>query len=94
MQQPIWNFEQEPNESGDETSTNLRAYFDRMDDQKMRQYDPSCSDEKIMEWDGNFTSEGALLVPCCERDIEVPEYRQVIERAIAYRNRVRRELSV
>lgn len=93
MQQPIWNFEQESQEKGDETSTNLRAYFDRMDDEKMRQYDPAWSDDKIIQWDGNFTSEGALLVPCCERDIDVQEYRQVIERAIAYRNGVRDKLS-
>ena len=32
MEQPIWNFEQEPwvDESPDETSITLRAYFDRM----------------------------------------------------------------
>jgi uncharacterized radical SAM superfamily Fe-S cluster-containing enzyme len=89
MQQPIWNFEQEPHETGDETTTNLRAYFDRMDDETMRQYDPSWTDEKIIEWDGNFTSDGTLLVPCCERDIDVHEYRQVIAQAIAYRDRVR-----
>lgn len=93
MQQPIWNFEQEPRETGDETSTNLRAYFDRMDDEKMQQYDPAWCDEKIIEWDGNFTSDGTLLVPCCERDIDVHEYRQVIARAIAYRNGVRDKLS-
>src|SRR5438270_9359633 len=40
MQQPVWNFEQEPwtDERPDETSINLRAYFDRMPDEKMRQY--------------------------------------------------------
>ena len=94
MEQPIWNFEQEPtDEPMDETSVNLRAYFDRMDDDKMRQYVPSWSDEQVIEWDGNFTSDGTLLVPCCERDIDVHEYRQVIAQAIAYRNRVRDKLS-
>jgi len=94
MQQPIWNFEQEPYDSPtDETTTNLRAYFDRMDDDKMREYDPAWSDEKLIEWDGNFTDEGALLVPCCERDVDVDEYRRVLEEAINYRNRVRGKLA-
>ena len=94
MKQPVWNFEQEPyEERTDETTTNLRAYFDRMDDQKMRQYDATWTDEKVIEWDGNFTDEGALLVPCCERDIEVEEYRRVLEQAIIYRDRVRGQLS-
>lgn len=94
MQQPIWNFEQEPYAGPhDETNSNLRAYFDRMDDDKMREYDQTWSDEKLMEWDGNFTNEGALLVPCCERDIPVDEYREVLEQAIAYRDRVRGKLA-
>lgn len=94
MQQPVWNFEQEPYDSPhDETNSNLRAYFDRMDDTKMRDYDPAWPDEKLMEWDGNFTNEGALLVPCCERDIAVEEYREVLEQAIAYRDKVRGKLT-
>jgi hypothetical protein len=36
MEQPVWNFEQDPSiESLDETDINLRAYFDRMQDDKM-----------------------------------------------------------
>ena len=90
MQQPIWNFEQEPyNEPTDETSYNLRAYFDRIDDAKMQQYDPSWSDDALMEWDGNFKSDGTLMIACCERDVDVEEYRRVLEQAVAYRNRVR-----
>lgn len=90
MQQPIWNFEQEPtNTRTDETGVNLRAYFDRMDDAKMRQYNPAWSDERVVEWDGNFRDDGALMLLCCERDVEVEEYRQVLEECIAYRNRVR-----
>ena len=39
MEQPIWNFEQEPYpDPHDETDYNLRAYFDRMDDEKMQAY--------------------------------------------------------
>ena len=89
MEQPIWNFEQEPwgDERPDETSVNLRAYFDRMRDEKMQQYDPNWSDEQIVEWDGNFTSDGNLLLGCSERDVEVEEYRRVIAQAIEYRKR-------
>ena len=93
MQQPVWNFEQEPyNEPTDETFFNLRAYFDRMPDEKMRQYRKSWSDEKVIEWDGNFKDEGNLLLPCTERDVDVDEYRRVIEQAIEYRDRVRASL--
>jgi hypothetical protein len=95
MQQPIWNFEQEPwtDESPDETSINLRAYFDRMKDEKMQQYDPSWTDEQVIEWDGNFMDEGGLLLGCSEREVEIEEYRRVIAQAIAYRNRVRETLT-
>lgn len=90
MEQPIWNFEQEPtNEALDETGVNLRAYFDRVDDARMQQYRSDWTDEQVIEWDGNFKDDGTLFILCCERDVEVDEYRQVLEQAIAYRNRVR-----
>ena len=94
MEQPIWNFEQEPwaDERPDETSVNLRAYFDRMPDDKMRQYSPAWSDERVIEWDGNFRDDGALMIACCERDVDAGEYRRVLEQARAYRDRVRGEL--
>ena len=94
MEQPIWNFEQEPftDEDPDETSINLRAYFDRMPDEKMRQYSRSWTDDQVVAWDGNFKNDGALLIACCERDVDVAEYRRVIEQAIAYRDRVREKL--
>ena len=81
MEQPIWNFEQEPwvDERPDETSINLRAYFDRMPDDKMRQYSSDWSDERVVEWDGNFRDDGALMIACCERDVDVGEYRRVLE---------------
>lgn len=94
MEQPIWNFEQDPTaEPLDETGVNLRAYFDRMDDAKMQQYRSEWTDEQVIEWDGNFKDDGTLFILCCERDIEVDEYRRVLEQAIAYRNRVRPQLS-
>jgi hypothetical protein len=94
MEQPIWNFEQEPyDEPPDETSINLRAFFDRMDDEKMQQYSPDWTDQQVIEWDGNFRDDGALLLPCSEREVEIEEYRRVLEECIRYRNRVRAELA-
>ena len=92
--QPVWNFEQEPwvDERPDETSYNLRAYFDRMDDAKMREYSPEWTDEQVVEWDGNFKEEEgelSLMLACSEREVDPEEYRRVLEQAIAYRNRVR-----
>jgi hypothetical protein len=94
MEQPIWNFEQEPwTEPMDETSINLRAYFDRMDEEKMRQYDPTWSDAQVLAWDENFRDDNTLMLLCCERDVEIGEYRQALEACIEYRNRVRPELT-
>ncbi len=90
MQQPIWNFEQEPfDERPDETAVNLRAYLDRIPDEKFRQYQPSWSDEQVVEWCGDFRDDGYLFIVCSERDVEVQEFRRVLEQAVAYRNRVR-----
>ena len=91
--QPIWNFEQEPTtEPSDETSVNLRAYFDRMDDAKMQQYQSTWTDDEVKEWDSNFRDEGEMMMFCCERDVEIDEYRRVLEQCIVYRNRVRPQL--
>lgn len=95
MEQPIWNFEQEPwlgeqpDERPDETSINLRAYFDRMPDEKMEEYSPDWSDDRMVAWDGNFKDDGTLMIACCERDVDVAEYRRVLEQARRYRDRVR-----
>ena len=89
--QPIWNFEQEyGGEPTDETGVNLRAYFDRMEDAKMRGYDPAWSDDAVIAWDGNFRDDGALMLICSERDVDVEEYRAALEGAIAYRLRAAR----
>ena len=93
MEQPIWNFEQDPtDERMDETGVNLRAYFDRMPDEKMQQYSSSWSDEQVLEWDENFRDDGNLMLMCSERDVDVGEYRKVLEEAIRYRDRVRPQL--
>lgn len=90
MEEPRWNYEQEPgNATGDETTVNLRAYLDRMDDGKMRDYDASWTDERVMEWCGDFRDDGVLFLPCSERDVAVAEFRRELEGARAYRERVR-----
>ena len=83
MEQPVWNFEQEPgDERLDETGVNLRAYFDRMPDEKMQQYWSDWTDEQTIEWDNNFRDDGNLMLLCCERDVDVREYRRVLENCI------------
>ena len=42
----------------DETDVSLRAYFARLTDERLAEYDPSWSDERVSEWDGNFRSDG------------------------------------
>ena len=76
----------------DETSVNLRAYFDRMPDEKLLHYAPGMSDEELKEWDGNFKDDGDFMILCSERDVEVEEYREVLEQCIRYRDRVRPQL--
>jgi hypothetical protein len=63
----------------DETGMSLGAHFARMSDEKLREYDPSWTDEQVMEWDGEFRSDGALMLICCERDVEVHEFREALE---------------
>jgi hypothetical protein len=70
----------------DETDIGLRAYITRIDDEKLGEYNPSWSDERVLEWDGNFKDDGALMLVCCERDVEVPEFRQVLEEWLGYRS--------
>jgi len=92
--QPIWNFEQDPtSEEMDETSVNLKAHFDRMADNQLQQYREEWTDDQVVEWDGNFTEEGTLLLACSERDVDVQEYRRVLRQNIEYRNRVRPTLA-
>jgi hypothetical protein len=63
----------------DETDVSLRAYLTRLSGARLAEYDPSWSDEQVMAWDGNFRSDGALMLVCCERDVDVSEYRRVLE---------------
>lgn len=80
------NWERLPDDGPlDETDVSLRAYFARMSEERLDEYDPSWTDEQVVEWDGNFRSDGGLMLICCERDVEVTEYREVLARHIAYR---------
>jgi hypothetical protein len=84
--QQALDFEKLPRETPpDETDINLRAYISRLADQRLREYDPSWPDERVMEWDGNFRSDGGLMLVCCERDVDVHEFRQVLEEYLRYR---------
>jgi hypothetical protein len=69
----------------DETDVSLRAYLARQSDERLREYDSAWSDEKLMEWDGNFRSDGNLFLVCCERDVDVVEFRRVLEEHLRFR---------
>jgi hypothetical protein len=69
----------------DETDISLRAYVARLSDEQLARYDPAWSDEEVMQWDSNFRSDGALMLVCCERDVDVQEFRQVVEEFLEYR---------
>jgi len=63
----------------DETDVSLRAYFTRMPAERLAEYDSHWSDDDVIAWDGNFRSDGALMLVCCERDVEIAEYRRVLD---------------
>jgi hypothetical protein len=69
----------------DETDINLRAHLSRMSDEKLKSYDPTMSDEQLMEWDGEFRDDGTLFLVCSERDVEIADYRHVLEEHIRFR---------
>jgi hypothetical protein len=69
----------------DETEISLRAYLARLSDEHLARYDPSWSDEQVRQWDGNFRSDGALMLVCCERDIDVVDFRQALAEHLKHR---------
>ena len=69
----------------DETDINLRSYFSRQSDERLREYRREWTNEQVMEWDDNFTTDGNLFMICCERDVEIEEYRQVLEEHLKLR---------
>ena len=69
----------------DETDVSLRAYLARLPDDKIAEYDPKWTNEQLIVWDGNFRSDGALMLVCCERDIDVADFRQALEKHLQHR---------
>lgn len=74
-----------PDEPRDETDVALRAYVSRIADEKLATYEAAWSDDQVIEWDGNFRSDGALMLVCCERDVDVQEFRAVLEAYLQFR---------
>ena len=62
----------------DETDVNLRAYLEGLSTEHLARYNPDWTDDEVKEWDGNFRSDGALMLVCCERDVEIAEFRAVL----------------
>ena len=63
----------------DETDVSLRAYLAGLADEHLGEYDPAWTDEQVMQWDGNFRSDGELMLVCCERGVDMDEFRRVLE---------------
>ena len=68
----------------DETDVNLCAYLEGLSAEHLAKYNPEWTDEEVVEWDGNFRSDGALMLVCCERDVEIEEFREVLEKYIRF----------
>jgi hypothetical protein len=69
----------------DETDVSLRAYLAKLSNEHLALYDRSWTDEQVEAWDGNFRSDGALMLVCCERDIDVAEFRRALEEHLQFR---------
>lgn len=69
----------------DETDVSLRAYLARLSDGHLAKYDPAWTDEQVIEWDGNFRSDGNLMLVCCERDVDVADFRSVLAEHLKFR---------
>jgi hypothetical protein len=81
------NYERLPEgQAMDETDISLRAYLAGLEDSHLSEYDPSWSDEQVIAWDGNFRDDGALMLVCCERDVEIEEFRRVLVEHMGFRS--------
>ena len=69
----------------DETDVSLRAYLSRLTDEHLAQYESSWTDDRVMEWDGNFRLDGNLMLVCVERDVDIEEFRRVLEDHLRFR---------
>jgi len=69
----------------DETDVALRAYLAGLKDAHLASYDAAWTDERVIAWDDNFRSDGSLMLVCCERNVDVAEFRRVLEEHLAIR---------
>ncbi|MDZ4861689.1 MAG: hypothetical protein SGI88_22170 [Candidatus Hydrogenedentes bacterium] len=69
----------------DETDVSLRAYLTRLSDEHLAQYDKTWTDDQVKEWDGNFRLDDNLMLVCCERDVDITEFRAVLEDHLRFR---------
>ena len=82
------NFETIPRDQPrDETDVSLRAYLASLSDAHLSRYESNWTNEQVIDWDGNFRSDGALMLVCCERDVEIAEFRRVLEEHIQFRRK-------
>lgn len=88
-QQPsnIGDFERFPvGQPTDETDISLRAYVSQLPASRLSEYRTDWTDDRVKEWDGNFRSDGCLMLVCCERDVDVAEFRRVLEQFLSWRS--------
>ena len=69
----------------DETDISLRAYLAGRTDEHLTRYDPTWTDDQVIEWDGNFRNDGNLMLVCCERDVDITEFREVLHEHLELR---------
>ena len=74
-----------PGEDFDETDINLRHYFCNLSDDHLAKYDSDWTDEQVIEWDDNFRDDGALMITCSEREVDIEEFRKVLEVHLQHR---------
>ena len=79
-------FEDHTSQPMDETDRALRYYVSTLSEDQLKAYSPDWSDEKVKLWNNNFKNDGTLMLVCCERDVEVVEFRQVLEEYLQYQN--------
>ena len=80
------NFEQPPDAGPlDEAGVSLRAYLAELSDEHLTEYDSKWTDEQVVQWDGNFRNDGNLMLVCCQRDVDVTEFREVLQEHLRLR---------
>ena len=68
---------------------NLRAHLEAIPDEKLGRVDLSWEDDRLREWDGNFRSDGCLMMVCCDRDVGIGEYRSALAEYLNFRGILR-----